>query len=376
MKLIDPFNRKIDYLRVSVTDRCNFRCIYCMPEEGISVAPKENILTYEEIERLVSVAASLGMCRIRITGGEPLVRRDIVELVQKVAATPGIQETTLTTNGMLLAQYAQSLAQAGLQRVNVSLDTLKPGRFQRIARRGSLEVVLNGIDAAYEAGLRPLKINMVVMRNINDDEITDFAELVRHRPFDIRYIEMMPINWSDDEVVSPFLTDSLFKRNGSQPSQYPNSNAPTIRLLCKQPESSPPLGMLDAVQLRRLFVPTKEIRERIESRCGPLSATMIKTNGPARTFRYAGAVGTISFISQITNANCQACNRLRLTADGFLRPCLMANGEINLRDPIRSGASDEKLTELFRTVVFHKPKEHYVEEGLLPVGRNMNQIGG
>lgn len=375
MKLIDPFNRKIDYLRVSVTDRCNFRCIYCMPEDGITVAPRESILTYEEIERIVGVAASLGMYRIRITGGEPLVRRDIVELVQKVAATPGIQETTLTTNGMLLAQYAQDLAQAGLQRVNVSLDTLQPDRFQRIARRGNLEAVLSGIDAAYKAGLRPLKLNMVVMRNINDDEITDFAELVRRHPYDIRYIEMMPINWSDGEV-SPFLTDGLLKRNGSQASPYPNSNAPTIRLLCKQPESNPPLGMLDAAQLRRLFVPAKEIRERIESRYGLLTSATIRTNGPARSFRYAGAAGTISFISQITNDNCLECNRLRLTADGFLRPCLMANGEVNLREPLRSGATDEELADLFRTVVFHKPKEHYVEEGMLPVGRNMNQIGG
>lgn len=376
--MVDSYNRVIDYLRVSVTDRCNFRCVYCMPEEGAPIAPREELLTFEEIERLLSIAAGLGVRKVRLTGGEPLVRRDIVSLVRRVAAIEGIEDLSLTTNGYALAECARDLAEAGLHRVNISVDTLRPERFQRIARRGNLEDVLAGVEAAWHAGLHPVKLNMVVMRGLNDDEVVDFARLTLEKPFDVRFIELMPINWSaGDESMEGFFALAApagYQRNGYVPLYAHEDDRGFGALLTT--EGGCRGGMLNAAQMRSLFVPARVIREQIEASLGPLRDAAVVTNGPARSFRLPGARGTVGFISQITNDVCLRCNRMRITADGYLRPCLMADGEVNLRDPLRAGASDEAIRELFLRTVRHKPKEHRLEDGLAPRRRNMSQIGG
>lgn len=384
MPLIDSYQRTIDYLRVSVTDRCNFRCVYCMPEEGSPVAPKSEILTYEEIERLVRIAVALGMSKIRLTGGEPLVRRDIEILVERIGRLLGLRDLSMTTNGFLLDRYAESFARDGLHRVNISLDTLKPERFAKIARRGSLEEVLAGIRAAERAGLAPIKLNCVVMRGWNDDEVADFARLTLEQPFDVRFIELMPINWSkgDDSSAGNLLDDyfALSATPGYRASGnitlYARTEAQTFRSLFRDKEAEPSGSQLNAGQMRKAFVSTAEMRSQIESEFGALVPAEIITNGPARSYRLPGARGTVGFISQITNDMCLQCNRLRLTADGQLRPCLMADGEVDLRTPLRNGATDEEIADLFRMTVLHKPKEHRLEDGMAPTGRNMSQIGG
>jgi len=382
MPLIDSFNREIDYLRISVTDRCNFRCVYCMPEEGAPVAPKEEILTFEEIERLARIAVSLGMSKIRLTGGEPLVRRDIDRLVAKIGALDGLRDFSMTTNGFLLARYAEQFASHGLNRINISLDTLRPERFTRLARRGSLDEVLAGIDAALAANLTPVKLNCVVMRGWNDDEVVEFARMTLEQPFDVRFIELMPINWSKGDDSSSGMQDffalsapAKYRKN-DQVQLYANSEMATFRSAFHGARTPVQTGQLDAAQMRQAFIGTAEIRTRIENVLGPMNEAAVVTNGPARSFRLPGACGTVGFISQITNDMCQTCNRLRLTADGMLRPCLMADGEVDLRTPLRDGASDADIEELFRLTVFHKPKEHRLEDGLAPVGRNMSQLGG
>jgi cyclic pyranopterin phosphate synthase len=357
-ELRDPFGRHIDYLRVSITDRCNFRCVYCMPEAGFPTTPKEESLTSEEIIRLVRVAASLGMSKIRLTGGEPLLRKDLPEMVREIASTPGVTELSCTTNGFLLDRLAKPLAEAGLSRINVSLDTLREDRFQPIARRGTLEEVLTGIRAAQNAGLAPIKLNCVAMRGVNEDEAADFAEWTKREPIHIRFIELMPMRWSLDETPDEFEPMSAHGTKGL--------------LQLRQARGD----MLSDVDMRRMFVPMDEIRRRIEESHGPLETADIATNGPARTYRIPGAAGTIGFISQITNDFCVRCNRLRLTHDGFLRPCLMSDGELDLRSPLRSGASDEELVRLFQHVVNHKPERHYLAEGQKVTGRGMSQIGG
>jgi len=379
MAMIDSYGRTIDYLRVSVTDRCNFRCVYCMPEEGAPVVPKSEILTFEEIERLLRIAADLGVRKVRLTGGEPLVRKDLVRLVQRVAAIAGLTDLSLTTNGFLLPRMARELADAGLTRVNISLDTLRPDRFQAIARRGRLDDVLEGIDASLAAGLRPIKLNMVVMRGVNDDEVADFAALSLTSPFNIRFIELMPINWSTgDEGMNEFFALSApgGHRRDSTVTLYADAGAASFKTLFHLPVAGEQRGMLNAAQMRRMFVPTAEIEARIAAAHEALEPVEVQTNGPARSFRLPGAIGTIGFISQITNDICARCNRMRLTAEGFLRPCLMADGEVDLRTPLRSGASDAEIRDLFLLTVRHKPKEHRLEDGLAPVGRNMSQLGG
>jgi cyclic pyranopterin phosphate synthase len=375
--LVDSFGRTIDYLRVSVTDRCNFRCVYCMPEEGAAICPKSEILTFEEIERLLRIAVSLGIRKVRLTGGEPLVRKDIAELVAGVGSISGIDDLSMTTNGMLLARYARHFADSGLNRINISLDTLRSDRFQAIARRGNLEDVLSGIDAAQAAGLTPVKLNCVAMKGVNDDEIVDFARLTLENPFDVRFIELMPINWSaGDDSMSSFF--ALSAQNGYQKSGsvtlYANRESSSFSAFrTMNAESS---GMLNAGQMRRMFISAADIRARIEEVHGPLEPAEVVTNGPARSFRIPGASGTVGFISQITNDICRNCNRLRLTAEGFLRPCLMADGEVDLRTPLRNGAADQDIADLFRLVVHHKPFEHRLEDGMAPVGRGMSQLGG
>jgi cyclic pyranopterin phosphate synthase len=321
---LDSFGRGINYLRISVTDRCNLRCIYCMPPEGVPQISHSEILSYEEIRTVVRAAAELGINKIRLTGGEPLVRADLPKLIEMISQVEGIEELSLTTNGTLLKKYALELKQAGLSRVNVSLDTLKADKFQYITRLGELETVLEGIEAAKETGFEPVKINTVVMRGINDDEILDFARMTYEGRWHVRFIELMP-----------------FK------------------------------GVAE-------FVPSIEVRQHI-SLLGKLEpCASITGNGPAIYYRLAGAMGTIGFINPLTEHSfCSRCNRMRLTPDGKLRPCLLGEDEIDLKMPLRNNASMDELKSLILKAVASKPEHHNLEGGnLRPVKRKMSQIGG
>jgi cyclic pyranopterin phosphate synthase len=321
---LDSFGRSIDYLRISVTDRCNLRCIYCMPPEGVPQMSHSEILSYEEIRAVVQAAAQLGINKIRLTGGEPLVRADFPVLVKMLSQIEGIIELSLTTNGALLKNYAQALKQAGLFRVNVSLDTLRASRFQHITRLGRLKDVLEGISAAKKAGFDPVKINTVVMRGINDDEILDFARMTYREGWHVRFIELMP-----------------FKRVAES-------------------------------------VPSVELRQHISS-LGRLEPCMsITGNGPATYYRLARAKGTIGFISPLSEFSfCSRCNRIRLTPDGKLRPCLLGDDEIDLKMPLRNNASLEELKHLILKAVASKPEHHHLQGGNVRlVKRKMSQIGG
>jgi cyclic pyranopterin phosphate synthase len=324
---LDSFGRSINYLRISVTDRCNLRCLYCMPPEGVPQISHSEILSYEEIWTVVRVAAELGIYKIRLTGGEPLVRADSPKLIKMLSQIEGIEELSLTTNGTFLKKYALELKQAGLSRVNVSLDTLKPDKFRYITRLGKLKTVLEGIEAAKEAGFGPVKINTVVMRGINDDEILDFARMTYEDGWHVRFIELMP-----------------FK------------------------------GVAE-------FVPSVELRQHI-SLLGKLEpcpdSIEITGNGPAMYYRLAGARGTIGFISPLTEPSfCSRCNRMRLTSDGKLRPCLLGEDEIDLKIPLRNNASMEELKSLILKAVASKPEHHNLEGGNIRlVNRKMSQIGG
>lgn len=353
--MVDPYGRVIDYLRVSVTDRCNFRCVYCMPEDGFPAIPKAENLQFEELVRITRIFAGLGLRKVRLTGGEPLLRKDLPELVAAISDV--VEDLSCTTNGHLLASMAAPLKRAGLNRVNVSLDTLKPDRFQEIARRGSLDVVLEGMREAQRVGLDPIKINCVSMRGVNSDDAADFAALTLEKPLHVRFIELMPMRWNLDEADG-FDTFSAHRGQGL--------------LQIKQAAG----GMLSDAQMRRLFIPCDETKALIENVHGPLEPAEVATNGPARTYRIPGAAGTVGFISQITNDFCSKCNRLRLTHDGFLRPCLMSDGEVDVRTRLREGASDEDIRSLILHVVEHKPERHYLQEGQRVTGRGMSQIGG
>ena len=322
--LFDSFSRGINYLRIAVTDRCNLRCVYCMPPEGVPRIPHDEILSYEEIRTVVQAAAELGITRIRITGGEPLVRADLSKLVQMLSELEGVDEVALTTNGTLLKQYALELKQAGLKRVNVSLDTLSPDRFQRITRIGELKDVLDGIEAARNAGLNPVKINTVVMRGINDDEVLDFVKMACTEDWHIRFIELMPFG--------------------------------------------------DVVE----FVPSCELQQRI-SLLGELEPCSTNIGaGPAISYRLAGAKGTIGFISPLTESSfCSRCNRVRLSPDGKLRPCLMVEDAIDLKWPLRNNAPIQELKSLIINAVDSKPEHHRLRDNnVVPINHKMSQIGG
>lgn len=320
--LFDSFGRRINYLRISVTNRCNLRCIYCMPPEGVPLIPHSEILSYEEISTVVQVAAGLGFNKIRLTGGEPLVRSELSKLVRMLSQIEGIEGISLTTNGTLLKKYAWELKGAGLTRVNVSLDTLKADKFREITRLGDLENVLDGIEAAKDAGLAPVKINMVVMRGINDDEVLDFANMTREEEWDVRFIELMPF-----------------------------------------------AGVAE-------LVPSGELRWRIRS-LGALEPCLPSVgNGPARYYRLSGAKGTIGFISSITEPFCSTCNRLRLTSDGQLYPCLLSGDGVDLKGPLRSNASMQEIERLILKAVISKPEHHRLAQGVVPLKRNISQIGG
>ena len=329
MELIDRFGRPITYLRISVTDRCNLRCVYCLPEAGVKWQPRENQLSAEEIARVTETAAKVGVRRVRLTGGEPLVRADIVEIVARIASIPGIEEVSLTTNAMLLELLARPLAKAGLTRVNVSLDTLDADKFKRITRGGKIDHLWRGIAAAEDAGLSPLKLNTVVVNGLNADELSALARLTIENPWHVRFIELMPVgnaqNWGED---LPALPDR--------------------------------------------YISVHEMQTRL-SNFDLQPATTPTGNGPARTFRIPDALGTVGFISPLGEHFCQSCNRLRLTADGHLRPCLLLDGEVNVRDALRTG---QPLLPLLQQAVDAKPQGHELFLQHYPESRRMAQIGG
>ncbi|MBI5050911.1 MAG: GTP 3',8-cyclase MoaA [Nitrospirae bacterium] len=323
----DPFGRTIDYLRISVTDRCNLRCIYCMPSEGVSPTRFKEILSYEEIIRIARIASSLGVRKVRITGGEPLARKNITYLISSLKGIKGIDNISLTTNGVLLEKYADEIAQAGLNRVNVSLDSLKPDRYAEITRGGDVNVVLRGIERAEKAGLAPVKINMVAIRGFNDNEIEAFAKITLEKPYQVRFIEFMP-----------FGAKEIWK-----PEKY---------------------------------IPANEIKS-IAEKIAPLTPVRLRKSGPARYFRFEGAPGVVGFINAISHQFCDECNRLRLTADGKLRPCLFSETEIDLKTPIRSSASDSEIERLIKLAIEIKPASHDITcEGKFHSLRPMSKIGG
>ncbi len=327
-RLFDSFQRGINYLRVSVTDRCNLRCIYCMSPEGVSWMPHSEILSYEEISIVVRIAAELGINKVRLTGGEPLIRAELPELIRMLSEVKGIDDISLTTNGTLLKKYAMELKQAGLKRVNISLDTFKSDRFRYITRCGELKDALDGIDAAMNADLHPVKINMVVMRGINDDEVLDFARMTCKQGWHVRFIERMPFT----EMAE--------------------------------------------------VVPSDELRQRIMAIGSLLKAesyqlSAISGNGPARYYRLPGASGTIGFISPITEPFCSDCNRLRLTSNGRLCPCLLSDEGVDLKQPLRSEVSSEEIKRLIsKTVALKSERHHLCEDVPISIKRRMSQAGG
>ena len=316
-------------MRVSVTDKCNFRCTYCMPAEGLQWLGRAEILSFEEIARLVRLLASLGVDEVRLTGGEPLVRRDLPELVSMLARIEGVRDLSLTTNGVLLDRLAQPLVEAGLQRLNVSLDTLNHVRFAEIARRDALDAVLRGLaEAERHPQLRPIKVNCVAVKGFTETEVPALAELARRKPYVVRFIEFMPLDadeaWREDDVLSG-----------------------------------------------------GEIRTLIEEQYGPLQELPAKPSSTARRFRFADGIGELGFVNPVSEPFCSSCDRIRLTADGQLRTCLFSRREWDLKTPLRSGASDNEVVDLIRFAVRHKELKHRINDpGFVRASRSMSQIGG
>lgn len=323
----DGYHRRIDYLRVSITDRCNLRCTYCMPSEGVSRLSHMDLLSYEEILRVARIAIGMGISKLRITGGEPLVRKDAIFLCASIARLPGLQSLSLTTNGVLLSQFAKSLYQAGIRRINISLDTLKPEKYAAITRHDCFEQVWRGISDALKIGFTPIKINSVIMRGVNDDEVKDLASLTYHFPFEVRFIEFMPFASGEDQ---------------------------------------------------QRFVSTDEILERLSEIAPLLPSSSEQSNGPARHFRFPNSIGKIGIISPISHHFCQSCNRLRITSDGKLRTCLFSSEETDLRSILRNGAPDHEVAELIRNAISRKPQKHDLDRVLHRkcIARPMFSIGG
>ena len=324
----DAFERDIDYLRISVTDRCNLRCIYCMPAEGVELSSYEDILRLEEIVKIIKCAVTLGIKKIRFTGGEPLVRKGIVDLIKQTSEIPEIKDISLTTNGILLPEMAKSLKKAGLNRVNISLDTLSPQKYAEITRGGQFGKVWLGLEAARDAGLDPVKLNTVIIRGLNDDEIFDFADLTTKMPIHVRFIELMPIGTSQAAAMDTYISSA---------------------------------ELLEMIGNKREIVPEYDVAG----------------SGPAKYFRIPGAPGTVGVISPISSHFCASCNRVRLTAEGQLRPCLQSPKEIDLRVPLRSGASEKELADIIQLAINSKPEKHdLAQTGWEGNRRLMNQIGG
>jgi cyclic pyranopterin phosphate synthase len=325
---VDPYNRKITYLRVSVTDRCNLRCVYCTPVKDLKLLDHGDILSYEEIVKLIQVATDLGIRKVRLTGGEPLLRRDFVHLVESVCCIPKIEDVSITTNGVLLEDFCQPLFEAGLRRINVSLDTLNPLKYEKITRRGCFDAVWNGLQVAERVGFSPIKLNVVVIRGINDNEVLRFADLSVRKPYHIRFIEYMPIgrdsDWAPEKYVS---------------SDETKSKVETFLSLHKVPRSI--------------------------------------HDGPAERYQFQSAKGEIGFISPFSHHFCPLCNRLRLTADGKLRPCLFSDDEVDIKSPLRSGCSHRHLMKVFREAIARKPRRHHAKTpGNRECLRPMSTIGG
>ena len=326
--LVDGHGRSIGDVRISVTDRCNFRCQYCMPAEGLPWLNKQSLLSYEEMARLVSLLAEMGVHDVRLTGGEPLVRKELWRLVEMIAGIPGLDDLSLTTNGYLLEAQVEQLVAAGLRSVNVSLDSLAPDRFFQLTRRDSLAQVLAGLEAAERhPELRPIKVNAVALRDFTEHEVLAFAEFARRKPYEIRFIEFMPLDadreWSMEKVL-----------------------------------------------------PNEEVRRLIHA-AYPLEPVGRERHGTSRRWRFADGKGEIGFISPVTEPFCGDCNRIRITAEGELRTCLFSMRETDLRGPLREGADDDELAQIIRDAVWRKELKHHVNEpGFVQPERTMSRIGG
>ena len=326
--LVDGHGRTIGDVRISVTDRCNFRCQYCMPAEGLPWLERSALLTYEEIERIVRLLASMGVHDVRLTGGEPLVRRELWRLVEALSAIEAVHDLSLTTNGYLLTRQVEDLVRAGLKRINVSLDSLAPDRFFQLTRRDSLQQVLEGLEAAQQhPELRPIKVNVVALKDFTEDEVLRFAEFARRHPYEVRFIEFMPLDadrtWTREKVL-------------------PNRDI---------------VAMIDAVY--------------------PLEPVGRERHGTARRYRFADGAGEMGFISPVTEPFCGDCNRIRITAEGELRTCLFSMTETDLREPLRAGASDAELETIIRDAVWRKELKHHVNDpGFVQPARTMSRIGG
>jgi len=330
--MLDKYERDINYLRVSITDRCNLRCTYCRPKEGFSLKGHDDILRYEEILRIVFQAVKMGLIKVRVTGGEPLVRRGCVEFLSALQKIEGLQDISLTTNGIFLERYAQDIFNAGVRRINISLDSLNHDKYRQITGGGKLEEVLRGIETAERIGFSPIKINTVVIRGLNDDEMLDFAKLAMDKPFQVRFIEIMPV--SDVNV--------------NQPTQ---------------------------------FLPTSQLYDAISRRfeLAALGKKKNKFDGPARIYRMKGGAGEIGFINPVSDHFCKTCNRLRLTADGKLRSCLLSETEIDLKSALDRSCSDEELSGLIRQAILLKPQKHDLDctdRHIKKCHRDMSDIGG
>ena len=326
----DGFGRDINYLRISLTDHCNLRCIYCMPLRGLRFAPRQELLTAEEIERVVKAAAAVGFRKVRLTGGEPTLRSDLIDIVGRIARVPGITDVAMTTNAILLPDLADRLVAAGLTRINVHVDTLNPGRIKPLMRFGTVEGVWAGIEAAQAAGLRPIKINAVVVRDYNENDVVEMARLTLERDWHVRFIELMPLGGGECAKVAL--------------SQY---------------------------------VPSNETRKQIEEELGAL--TPLEDGNPsdeARNFRFARAKGVVGFISPVSEPYCDTCNRMRLTADGKFHLCLLNDDEIDIKAALRGGGDDEAIKSILLRAVQAKPTGHRLNEGVSTEQRGMFQIGG
>ncbi|MBW1859830.1 MAG: GTP 3',8-cyclase MoaA [Deltaproteobacteria bacterium] len=325
---IDPYNREITYLRVSVTDRCNLRCTYCMPVKDLQLLDHADILRYEEILNLIEIAADLGMRKIRLTGGEPLIRRGFIHFVGSVCRIPKVEDVSITTNGVFLKEMAAPLFEAGLRRVNVSLDTLNPLKYEKITGRACFNSVWEGLQRAEAVGFRPIKVNVVIIKGLNDDELYQFADLSIRKPYHIRFIEYMPIG-----------------RGSSWESQK--------------------------------YMASDEIKSMLE-RFGPLNEVPRSTHdGPVERYRFKSAKGEVGFIGALSHHFCPSCNRLRLTPDGKLRPCLFSDDEVDIKSPLRTGRSREGLKEIFLQAIARKPRRHHAGNLEGPAAmRAMSMIGG
>ncbi|MBA3532483.1 MAG: GTP 3',8-cyclase MoaA [Ardenticatenales bacterium] len=325
--LRDRYGRRIDYLRISLIDHCNLRCVYCMPLHGLQFIPKPELLTPTEIEQIARAAIAVGFSKIRLTGGEPTLRPDLIEIVERLAAIPGLRTLAMTTNGIRLPKMAHDLKRAGLTRVNVHMDTVNPERFRRLMRWGEVEEALAGVHAAQEAGLTPVKINAVVLRGYNDEDVAGLAALTLDNPWHVRFIESMPLGIQANEAI-------------------------------------------------RGYVPNSESLARIEAEHGSLEALNEgELVGEARMYRIPKAAGQLGFINPVSEPYCDDCNRLRLTADGKIRLCLLTDHELDFRTTLREQGMDA-LKPLFVRAVTAKPVGHQLRHGIYPAQRGMSQIGG